>query len=466
MNNSSSGQPPVSSQPADEHSLYSDHGDDNAPADTHDMLAARTAALSVLNMVLGQKQALDHALEREQGFLKLPTRDKAFCRMMISTCIRRLGQINDLIKKATHKNTPKTIDLDNILRLGIAQILFMDVPDHAAVDTSVRLTEALRMDKQKGFVNGVLRTITREGREWLSKQDESRLNTPEWLLKIWIADYGLRNAAEIAKANLAEAPLDISIKNESDRNFWQSTFKATQLGAGTLRCQSGGAIQHREGFEDGMWWVQDASAAIPARLFGPIEGRDVIDLCAAPGGKTMQLAAQGAQVVALDRSAGRSSRITQNLERTRLEDHVEIVIADATVWAPKQPADFILVDAPCSATGTIRRNPDVAHLKAPRDLSRLVNVQERILENAFNMLAPGGILIYCTCSLQKSEGEDQITALLQKFDNAERLPIKTQEIGNMDEPITADGDLRILPYHMAALGGMDGFFISRITKKA
>ena len=283
-------------------------------------------------------------------------------------------------------------------------------------------------------------------------------------MKLWIEDYGLRVAAEIARANLIEAPLDISIKNEADRNHWGSAFQASEIGCGTLRRPSGGRVSELEGFQDGQWWVQDASAALPARLFGDLKGRRVIDLCAAPGGKTMQLAAQGAHVVALDRSASRLSRLKDNLERMDLKDHVEVIVADAASWKPQNQADFILLDAPCSATGTVRRHPDVLPLKSERDIERLVQVQRSILENAFDMLAPGGVLIYCTCSLQKAEGEHQIQHFLSTHNNASKIAISPQEIGRMEEPVTEDGDLRILPYHCAAHGGMDGFFVSRITK--
>ncbi len=448
-----------------EHDLYADReaGDDISSGE---MLAARQVALGLLNIVLGQRQALDNALDGDVGFRALPSRDRAFCRMIVSTTLRRLGQIDDLIMKAEKKSAQKNITLQNILRMGVAQIMFMEVPDHAAVDTSVRLADAAEMDRQKGFVNGLLRTITRVGREWGSRQDEARLNTPDWLLKTWIEDYELRGAAEIARANISEAPLDITINNEKDRNYWASAFKATQVGAGSLRVPSGGAVHEREGFDDGMWWVQDASAAIPANLFGDVDGRQVIDLCAAPGGKTMQLAAKGAHVTAVDRSAKRLKRLSQNLERVRLQDNVEILVADATAWQPKEPVDFILLDAPCSATGTIRRNPDVAHLKTVQDMERLIHVQGNILANAYSMLAPGGVLIYCTCSLQMAEGEYQILKLFETHDDAYKIPIRADEVGGLDEAITENGDMRILPLHQAALGGMDGFFISRITKMA
>jgi len=446
-----------------EHALYADH-DSDEPAPAGDMLAARETALMFMDMILGQKQSLDVVFENSDDFRYLPARDKAFCRMLVSTCLRRLGQIDDVIQKAQDRQSPVNITLHNILRLGITQIFFMDVPDHAAVDTSVRLAEAAEMERQKGFVNGLLRNVVRTGKEWLDRQDEARLNTPEWLLKIWIEDYELRQAAEIAKANLIEAPLDITIKDESERNYWGNTLKATQLGTGTLRKQSGGAIHELPGFDDGMWWVQDASAAVPARLFGDIKDKTVYDLCAAPGGKTMQLAAMGANVVAIDRSAQRLKRLEQNLERVRLKDKVQVLASDASVWEPSEMAEYILLDAPCTATGTIRRHPDVLHLKTPRDLESLVHLQERILFNAFEQLMPGGILIYCTCSLQKAEGEYQIQNLIQQRPDAMKIAISEKELGDWDEAITEEGDLRILPFHQAATGGMDGFFISRITK--
>ncbi|MGB0720454.1 MAG: RsmB/NOP family class I SAM-dependent RNA methyltransferase, partial [Bdellovibrionales bacterium] len=352
----------------------------------------------------------------------------------------------------------------HILRIGTAQIMFMAVPDHAAVDTCVKLCCEAGLERQKGFVNAVLRTITRSGPVWLSKQDEGRLNTPEWLLKSWIEDYGLGTAAEIAKANLSEAPLDITIKNESDRNHYSSIFKATQLLTGTLRKTTGGRVQDLEGFAEGAWWVQDASAAIPAKLFGDLTGRSVVDLCAAPGGKSVQLAAMGADVIAIDRSVNRLKRLEENAERLGFRDRIDILAEDAAVWKPPAPVPYILLDAPCSATGTVRRHPDAPHLKAPGDIARLCDLQARILANAFDMLMVGGVLVYCTCSLQKDEGERQIMAFLTRTPNAARLPVLAEELNGYDESLTPDGDLRILPFHQAALGGMDGFYIARITK--
>ena len=429
-----------------------------------DGMSARKACLVLLEDVLQRKQALDHALASQDAFKALPQRDRGFVRMLVTTCLRRMGQIDDIVERALERDTPRNLTLQNILRIGVTQILFMDVADHAAVDTSVRLAEEQGMDKQKAFVNAVLRTITREGTGWKHKQDETRLNTPEWLLKLWIEDYELRTAAEIAKANLSEAPLDITVRDPESRNFWASNFKATQMTTGTLRKTSGGAVSELQGFDEGHWWVQDASAAIPAQLFGDVSGEHVYDLCAAPGGKTLQLAAMGAHVTALDRSANRLKRLQANLERMQLTENVEVVTADAGSWRPQEPAGYVLLDAPCSATGTLRRHPDVAHLKSATDVSRLQSLQAALLKNAFEMLMPGGVLVYCTCSLQKAEGEQQVEAFLKTEPQAARLPIAAAELGGFDEALTEDGDLRILPFHQAALGGMDGFYIARLTK--
>ena len=435
------------------------------PDDSADDLAARKCALELLSNVLDRKNALDVTLDNSNDFATLPQRERSFTRMLLTTTLRRLGQIDDLIAFAQDDpDKLKTPVIRNILRLGITQLFFMNVPDHASVDTSVRLAEDMGMERQKGFINAILRKLGREGEERLKKQDAARLNTPEWLLKIWIEDYGMKEAAQIAEAHMNEAPLDFTIKNIDDRPYWGNTLQAAELSTGTLRRMSGGNIREMEGFEDGKWWIQDASAALPAHLLGDIKDQLVVDMCAAPGGKTLQLASMGAQVIALDRSAKRLKRLEENLDRMQLHEKVKIEIADASVWTSPEPLQRILVDAPCSATGTIRRHPDTGYLKSPKDITSLTSVQERLLNHAASLLGVGGLLIYCTCSLQKIEGEQQIEKFLKTHPEFQRVPIAPHEIGDYEELINDNGDLRILPYHLNSQGGMDGFFISRLTR--
>lgn len=440
--------------------------DQTKSADTSDnTLVTREAALRMLAQILDKRNSLDETLERDNAFNTFNTQDKAFTRMLLTTTLRRLGQIDDLIQFAQERpDDLKTPVLKNILRLGVTQIFFMDVPDHASVDTSVKLAEQNSAGKQKAFVNAVLRKLTRDGQARLDKQDAARLNTPEWLLKIWIDDYGLVEAGNIANAHLAQAPLDITIKSPEDRAYFGNLFQASELKTGTLRRHSGGSVKDLEGFDEGKWWVQDASAALPAMLLGEVKDQMIVDLCAAPGGKTMQLAAMGAKVVAVDRSANRLKRLRENIERIGLSERVEVIAADGASWEPVESPSAILLDAPCSATGTIRRHPDNPYLKSPQDLENLMSIQTRLLNHAAEILAIDGVLIYCTCSLQKCEGEDQIQKFLQTHPNFERVCVSLDEIGQYSEFINADGDLRILPHYLLEIGGLDGFFISRLRK--
>ncbi len=432
-----------------------------------EMLQARKVALHILQNVFGNRHTLDQALDESRDFSALAQRDRAFVRMLVTTVIRRLGQIDDLIKRSLSRpDQPLTPPiLQYVLRLGVAQLIFMNVPDHAAVNTSVMLVEAEGHGRIKGFVNALMRRIAAEGKNWTTRQDIARLNTPEWLLKMWIEDFGLKNAIDIATANLQEAPLDISLKRAVTQETMSEALGATILPTGSLRLHGSKMVQDLPGFNDGMWWVQDAAAAIPVKLFGDeIDGQTVIDLCAAPGGKTAQLASMGANVIAIDRSAKRLQRLQDNMRRLRLDDKVKIDVADAAVWKTREKVPYILLDAPCSATGTVRRNPDVIWMKTPNDIESLIELQAHLLENAVQMLAPGGMLIYCTCSLQKCEGEYQIERILEQHHDLSRESIHVHELGGLSEIITPRGDIRILPSHMANIGGMDGFFVSRLRK--
>jgi len=433
-------------------------------------LYTRQVAYKILVEVLGKKAPLDQTLARHKDFNTLERRERNLARMIVATVLRRKGQMDALIEKAQDKKQelrPSTIYY--LLYIGIAQLLFMDVPDHAAVDVTVRLTEAEKMERQKGLINALLRRIGREGKDWLSALDEVQTNIPQWLLEQWVKDYGLTDAAKIAQASLTEAKTDITLKEhkEPKHSHWAETLDSTILPTGSLRRHGGGSVIDLEGFNDGAWWVQDASAAIPARLFGDIKDKIVIDLCAAPGGKTSQLAAQGAQVIALDRSAKRMERLTENMARMGFKDQVEIAIGDGALWLPREPVDAVLLDAPCSATGTLRRHPDVMHLKSGHDVSRLGDLQTRLLDNTAKMIKSDGMIIYCTCSLQKSEGERQVEQFLSNNGGFVRKPITADEIGGLSDLVTEDGDLRILPHHLSDLGdlgGMDGFYVARLVK--
>lgn len=420
----------------------------------------RLAALEVLEKVLNKTRPLDEALEDNERLPTLDVRDRAFARQLVMTTLRRKGQIDDLIQHALSKPLPPSASkVTNILRIGIAQLMFLDVADHAAVDTSVRLAEEFRLHGFKKLINAILRRTGREGPKIIELQNAPRLNTPFWLWQNWAKAYGDDVTADIARAHETPAKLDITAK--TDAQAWAEKLGGEILPTGTIRLDHRGTITTLEGFDDGAWWVQDAAAAIPATLLGDIAGKTVLDLCAAPGGKTLQLAAQGAHVIALDRSKNRIKRLQQNLQRTGLT--AETVVADGASWTADQKFSHILLDAPCSATGTIRRHPDAAWLKKPEDVDKLAATQARILDAAINLLEPGGTLIYCTCSLQTEEGPDQINRVLADG-LVERNPIRPDEVGGLSDIVTGDGDVRTLPCHLSDLGGLDGFFIARLVK--
>ena len=438
-----------------------------APTPKDDPLQTRRVALQILLTVFEKKQPLDQVLDNSNGFLALEARDKAFTRMLVTTTIRRLGQIDDIIKQGLSKPDQEItpLKLRMILRLGATQLVFMAVPDHAGVNMSVQLTEEMGLARVKGFVNAVLRKVAQNGKTRTTQQDIPRLNTPEWVLKRFIADYGLGTAIKIGEANMAEAPLDLTLKSAQEKSYWESNLQARVLPTGSLRLSKQGRVDDIPGYADGAWWVQDASASLPAQLFQGVLGKHIIDLCAAPGGKTAQLAAAGAKVTALDRSPRRLMRFKENMERLGLGRLVTTEAADATVWQPKERADGVLLDAPCSASGTLKKRPDVAWLKGDDDLESLKETQKRLLDNATSMIKPGGFLIYCTCSLFKEESEDQVTHFLSRHGSFERVAITKEEIGGLSEYIDENGDVRILPFHLAAFGGMDGFYIARLRKK-
>ena len=424
--------------------------------------SARQVALDLIGAVLRRKRPLDDAIEDHPMMGELSVRDRAFARLLVATVLRRLGQIDVLIGECLNTPlAPRAAIIHDVLRLGIAQLLFLRTPPHAAVATSVDLAHSRGFLSHKGLVNAVLRRLSVEGQGRVEMQDAARLNTPDWLWQSWAAAYGEERARAIAVAHLKEAPLDVTLRAAEDGDAWSEKLQAVKLPNGSLRRAGGGSVMALPGYAEGAWWIQDAAAALPARLFGPIQGLDVVDMCAAPGGKTAQLASAGARVTAIDRSTRRLDRLVVNLKRLGLP--VSAIAADALSWRPARPVDAVLLDAPCTATGAIRRHPDVPHLKQPEDVARLSVVQDNLLRAAVEMLRPGGVLVYCTCSLEPEEGPVRVEALLRSGAAVARRPVAPDEIG-VAEWIAESGDMRTLPCHLSEYDGVDGFYAARLVK--
>ncbi|MCP4617928.1 MAG: methyltransferase domain-containing protein [Bradyrhizobium sp.] len=433
-------------------------------------LAARRIAADILDGVLQRHRTLDDQLEgagAHPGLKSLSDRDRALMRRLVATILRRLGTLGHLLSRLLDRGIPTDAPrAQSALLIGAAQILWMDVPDHAAVDLSVRLVQSdRRASRYAGLVNAVLRRCAREGKAIIDDVKAQMLDVPPWLLSRWIAHYGEATARDMAEALSHEPSLDLTVK--SDAGQWAARLHGEVLPTGTVRTLLHGSVTMLPGFSEGQWWVQDAAAALPARLFGDISGKNIADLCAAPGGKTMQLAHAGARVTAVDRSPARMTRLRDNL--TRLSLQAETVVADAVEWqGPAESFDGILVDAPCTSTGTIRRHPDVTWLRQESDIAALAALQARLLQKAVSLLKPGGTLVYCTCSLEPEEGERAVGALLAATEGLRRVPIEPAEVAGLSEIVTGEGDLRTLPCHLRhddpRLAGLDGFYAARLIK--
>ena len=430
-------------------------------------LAVRRIAANIVDGVLRRRRPLDEMLDTTGELAVLEERDRALARAIVATVLRRLGTLRHLFGLLLDRGPPvQAPRVETALLIGAAQILFLGVPDHAAVDLSVRLVQADRQALHfAGLVNAVLRRVTREGAELLAKLDAADLDTPDWLMARWTANYGAATAHAIAVANGREPALDVTVK--SDPQFWAEKLNGRVLPTGSVRAIAPGAVTALPGFAEGAWWVQDTAASLPARLFGDVRGRRVADLCAAPGGKTAQLAAAGALVTAVDRAPARLKRLAENLSRLSLT--AELVCVDVADWAAEQNFDAVLLDAPCTATGTIRRHPDLPWLKQAADIPALAALQRRLLERAVALTKPGGTLLYCTCSLEPEENEIVIAEFIARGANVRRVPIAASEVFGIDEFISKDGDLRTLPCHFpdadSRFAGGDGFYAARLVKE-
>jgi 16S rRNA (cytosine967-C5)-methyltransferase len=430
-------------------------------------LAARRLALTLVSAVLDAKRTLDRTLATDAQTAGLPPRDLAFARLLAATTLRRLGEIDALIAPMLTRPLPARARLaHHILRLGACQIAFLDTAAYAAVDTSVSLATGSGQRGYARVINALLRRLDRErsaaALPVLAPPEAARLNTPDWLWQTWSERYGPIAASAIAVANLGEAPLDLTPK-QATPDAWAEQLGAERLPTGTLRLPAGGAVQRLPGYEEGAWWVQDAAAALPAKLLGDVRGCRIADLCCAPGGKTAQLAAAGAEVIAIDVSSERLALTASNLSRLQLT--ATLVQADAAAWRPADPMDAVLLDVPCTATGTIRRHPDVLRLKTPAEMAKLMQTQERLLRHALTLVRPGGTVLYCACSLQPQEAEDVVARVLADTPETVRAPINAAEVGGMQELLSPAGELRSLPCHLAAQGGIDGFYAARLVRR-
>jgi 16S rRNA (cytosine967-C5)-methyltransferase len=443
-----------------------------APAEPGESVAGlgmRRTAATLLRQVIERLVPLDVLLDDAHGnahFRAFDPRDRSLVRAIVGAALRRRGEIESAIAARLDRPLPEGADeLSAILSVGAAQILYLDVPDHAAVNIAVAHAAAGRQTRTaRSLVNGVLRRIAREREDILGQPAPGRANTPDWLFQRWAAAYGETKAEAIANAHLAPPALDLSVK--ADPGYWADRLGGVLLPTGTIRLADAGRVPELPGYAEGAWWVQDAAAALPARLLGDVAGKTVADLCAAPGGKTAELAAAGAIVTAVDISESRLRRLGANLERLGLTAQLEA--ADLLAWTPDRRFDAVLLDAPCTATGTIRRHPDILWLKRPEDVQALADLQAKMLDCAAALVAAGGLLVFCTCSLEPEEGEAQVTPFLERHPEFTRVPIGADELAGLAHLVTPAGMLRTLPCHDFGAGpafyGMDGFFAARFRR--
>ena len=420
----------------------------------------RKKAIEILVKILENNKPLDNAFEestkKSSHFSNLINEDKSFCRLLISTTLRNLISIDYLLTKFLSKPLNKTpLKVLMILRINVAQSFFLKTPDHAVVNTSVELSGK----KWKGLVNGVSREILRnkdKAKKYLNESDK----VPNWLLKRWKRDWS-KNYKDIFKGHLnLNPPIDLYVKKNA--NYWARKLNGKKLGNNCVRLFTPGLITNLEGYELGEWWIQDYSSQIPVNLLEIQNNDDVLDLCAAPGGKTAQLISLGAKVTSIDNNKKRLFRLEQNLKR--LNYKAIIRNTDIRNFSTQKTWSKIILDAPCSSTGTLRKNPEIMHQKEERDIVSLSKLQSDLLDTAWDLLKEDGTLIYCTCSLEKEEGENQIESFIKRKKNSLLDEINTSEIDKKLNVSNQNKWLRIFPNSLNYKGGNDGFFIARIKK--
>jgi 16S rRNA (cytosine967-C5)-methyltransferase len=426
-------------------------------------LPARAAALAILSDVLRKRRPLDAVTDNVLSEARLSQRDAGFARTIASETLRRFGQLDALLRSFVAKTPPphRAGPAHEILLAGACELMFLDVAAHAAVDAANRLAaDDAKAVHFKPLINATLRRIAREGKAVLANQDAERLNTPDWLWRRWSETYGEATTRAIARTHLVPPPLDIL--GTDGNSPLRGASGARLLPGEVLRLGDAGRIEALPGYSEGEWWVQDFAATLPARLLGGVKERTIIDLCAAPGGKTAQLAAAGADVIAVEREPSRAAMLRANLERLKLR--VRVVEADMRDYTAEARAPFVLLDAPCSATGTIRRHPDLPWIKNAADVTSCAESAAELLEAAAEMVADGGLLVFAVCSLEPEEGPEQIAHFMRRHLVFRREALTPADTFGLSELISTEGDLRTLPCHLAEDGGMDGFYAARLRR--
>lgn len=435
-------------------------GKENCRLSNH--LDTRVVSYYILKKILDEGMTIEGAIDSLSH--KINDEDRGFIRHLVTTTLRRLGQLDKIINHMTKTKLGNTqMAVRHVLRLGITQLLFMDVPAYAAVDGSVKLVEtklSKKLQYLKHPVNAILRNVDRERKALLKKFGNTRLNFPKWLLNSWDIRFGNKIVKDIIAVCLEEAPLDVNLKPHLDAEEWANLLNGKVVRDNIIRIEKSGKIKDLTGYNQGHWWVQDVAATLPETLLGTIKGDVLYDLCAAPGGKTAQSAARGALVTAVDMSRKRLERLNENMKRLNLK--VDVVMSDILEFKPENPADFILLDAPCSSTGTIRRHPEILHIRDAKQVNEMAIMQSKMLEHVSSIMKSGSILVYSVCSMQQEEGPDQINALLEKDRSLKRKEILREELNDFENAILENGDVQTLPHFME--GGMDGFFIARLEK--
>ena len=412
-------------------------------------LKPRQSTIRILGRVLYEEKTVDKAILEEKDFVNFTDSDKNFVRLLVLTILRRMGQIDGVLAKLLKRPLPKKQQtVLQILRLGVAQGLFLKTPAYAVVNTSVALTKKFHFDGLTGLVNAVLRAFFRM-KNPLEKLENPVINLPKWLCESWEEAYGNEWTKKIAESVQNEPVLDISVPKNPE--LWAQKWGGTVLVTGGIRVPVS-APDMLEGFSKSGCWVQNAAASVPVQLFTDIQGKKVADLCAAPGGKTAQLVYRGAQVTAFDVSEKRAQRLKENIKRLGL--NVCVRVANILELTEEEVFDAVLLDAPCSATGTIARHPEIKYHRTREDVERMAEIQKALLLKAIQLVKKGGEIVFSTCSLESAEGDDIIQSVLDLADVIKPIDIRWKDF------MTSFGSLRILP-----LNGFDGFYACAIRKK-